>query len=537
MKFAPFALAGLILMATPALTHSPVQAAELETYERKYISFYPSNHPELHLGLAAAMREDLPRFSYYELPDLDMSLEAFTQQVYTYQQEHAGDIAASRETPNLTFGDTVVTWQDTRKIMEAAFVLVPEWQFGPLELKNLHQQNNRGGWYIDLASNLSLKLNVYRIQDGQPQLYTTLNDSWDVTEEISVTQMSGILAELKKSTGGLADPSNPLIQPLILEALKAIPAYAQALQSDPAERMQAAAQKNLSEASYDGLIKTLKQQGAFSLKTQVEKFDTATDRLVVGMPPGETAASLGAWLDQGYRIVEYRLENGQEKAVDVGYAKIRDTQEKALLLQPIIGGRMFELGDQLIEYPQIGLQAHLFAGTAPFGFEDNSQTMFSPQGGLRLEYSLARLLDVSELYGTLSGSAAAPLGITNLSRRPTGVNIDAQALPFTAEIGVMKRWFIRQWMLEAGLQVGLSGGVLLNSGSDDTPTMLSGGGSALVGTGWQVNPDLLIGLQGGWRFSLPGQWRTTTDFGPSTLDLPGLFSNGPILQIYGSYAF
>jgi hypothetical protein len=537
MKFAPLALAGLILMTTPVMTHTPVQAAELETYERKYISFYPSNYPGLHQGLAAAMREDLPRFSYYELPDLDMSLEAFTAQVYAYQQENAGDIAASRETPNLTFGDKVVSWQDTRKVMEAAYVLVPEWQFGPLELKNLHQPSNRSDWYVDLSSKLSLKLAVYRIQDGRPQLYTTLDDNWDVTEELPVSQMGSILAELRNSTGGIADPANPLIQPLILEALKALPGYAQLLQSDPAARMQTAAQESLREASYDGLIKTLKQQGAFSLKTQVEQVDTAADRLVVGMPPGETAASLGAWLDQGYRVVEYRLDNGQEKAVDVGYAKIRDTQEKALLLQPIIGARSFELGDQLIEYPQIGLQAHLFAGTAAFGFEGESQNMFSPQGGLRLEYSLARLLDVSELYGTLSGSAAAPLGLSALNNLPSSVNRDAQALPFTAELGVMKRWFIRQWMLEAGLQVGLSGGVLLNSGSEETPTMLSGGGSALLGTGWQVNPDLLIGLQGGWRFSLPGQWRTTTDFGPSTLAVPGIFSNGPILQVYGSYSF
>ncbi len=528
---------GLVAASNFCLTTTS-RAAEIESYERKYITVYPEDYPQLSRPMLGVLQQELPRFSYYEVSDLNLSLSEFAREVYAYQQQHAGDLAAQKETPDLKFGEKVVTWQDTQKIIESAYVLVPHWEFGALELKNLHQRNNGSSWYVDLVSPLQLTLNIYQINQGQPVLYTQIEKEWDVSEEMSVLNMSSLLDGVKDSTAGLADPMNPLVQPLLLEAIKALPLYNDALNEDPASRMFPYAVKALEEASYADLIKTLKQQGAFSLKTQIENLDTDNDRLKVSLPTGETATSLGAWLDQGYQVIEYQLQNGVEKPVPIGYAKLREFGEQSLSLQPIIGQRDFELGDQLIEYPQTGIQFEILAGTASFGFESQAQSLFNPQVGLRLEYSLASLSGVSELYALGTGSAGLPLGVGGLTDRDrAGVNADALALPFSAEVGLIKRWYVRQWLLEAGLQGGLIGGALLNSGEEGTPTQLGFGATALLGTGWQFNPDFMIGLQGGWRVSVPTEWTVKNDSGTQRLDLPSILSNGPVLQIYANYMF
>lgn len=526
-------------LASPMLLAAmpPARAAELENYERKYISFYPANYAELNLGLISAMQKDLPRFGYQALPELG-SLEDFARAVYAHQQAHAGDLAADREPPDLRYGDKVVSWEETRRIMESAFVLVPEWEFGPLALKNLHRANQSSRWMVDLGAPVTLNLGIYRIQDGQALHYASVKESWDVSQEHPVDNLQGILSEIQKNAGNLVDAANPLVQPLILAALKTQSPFSEMLAEDPARMLRASANQALQEASYANLLKSLRQLGAFSLKTQVESVDKGADQLLVSLPPGESAASLGAWLDQGYKIVEYRREGEHERAVEVGFARVRSRSDQELRLQPILAARDFELGDQLVEYPQTGIQVQLVGGSSAFGFSGLADQPFVPQGGLRLEASLARLSNVSELYAVASGSAGLPLGLRSLPAASLG-NVDpgAAALPVLAEVGIVKRWFLRQWMLEAGIQGGLLAGALFNSGLQNTPASFSLGATALVGTGWQVTPDLLIGLQGGWRYYLPGEWKATDTTGPIRLDLPGLSSNGPVLQAYGSYMF
>lgn len=518
-----------LVFAFASLFCFAASAAELETYTRKYITVYAdgaASQPPLHTALLAEMQRELPRFDYYDMPATGESLARFAQALYAYQQAHAGALAAQRTVPDLRFGSQLVSWAETQKIMESAYVLVPRWHFGALDLQHLHTPAQSRQWYVDLVSVLSLSLDIYQIQGGQAQLYTTLTDQWDVSEALPVGEMLD-----------LADAANLLLQPLLLEALKNQPVYQELLKRDPAQQLGAQAHKVLAEASYAGLIKALKQQRAFGLKTQIESL--GFERLGVSLPPGETALGLGVWLDQGYQIIEYRVEEGAEKgtekAVAVGFGKVREIASTQFVLQPILAQREFELGDQLVEYPQTGIQVEVLGGTAAFGFAGQPSQTFAPQGGVRLAYSLARLWDLSELYVTLSGTVGLPLE-ASMARNDTHAE-SALAVPFTGEVGLIKRWFMRQWMLEVGLQGGILGGALLNTSEENTPTTLSPAGTALVGTGWQVNPDLLIGLQGGWRFSVPGTWQVSNDVGKVNLDLAGLSANGPVFQLYANYMF
>ena len=158
---------------------------------------------------------------------------------------------------------------------------------------------------------------------------------------------------------------------------------------------------------------------------------------------------------------------------------------------------------------------------------------------MRINYNLAQITGVSELYAHLTGSLTAPLGMASLPMSQLGsVSKDAFALPVIGEVGLIKRWYLRQFIFELGAQAGLLGGFLFNSQlNDNVPYTLSPGGTVLAGVGFQLSPDMLIGLQGGWRFFLPDKWTSSSDKGSTNLDLPGLASNGPVAEVYASFMF
>ncbi|MBF2055036.1 MAG: hypothetical protein IGS03_16430 [Candidatus Sericytochromatia bacterium] len=351
--------------------------------------------------------------------------------------------------------------------------------------------------------------------------------------------MASILEGLQ-SGGGLADLENPLVQPLILEALKALPFYQNLLQQPPEQVLRQSAIEELNEASYDSLMQNIKRLDAFLLKNQISVLQPERDWVRITLSPGETAASLGQELDQGFKVMEYRLENDREQAVEIGYVKVRELEPGQVGLQTILARRELELGDQLIEYPQLGYQIDILGGTAAIGLEGQEQDLFAPALGLRGAFSLAKALNISELYGLLSFGISLPLqrnAGNTASFAGQRVSADAMALPLSLEVGLLKRWYLRQWMLELGAQGGVLGGVLLNSGLDDTPVTFSPGLSLLAGTGWQVNPDFAVGLQGGWRFFVPGTWQSGEDSNQVNVNYPGLVSNGPLLQLYANFVF
>ena len=373
-SFLRFILSACLLNLT--WISSSTSAAEIEQYARKYISFFSTNQPSLDQILNQAMQSQLPRFAYQAISVSGQDLQGFSQTLYQYQQDHAGDIAAQKELPNLLFGDQVVSWEQTRRIIDSAFILVPVWHFGELDFKNLRE--DRGSWYVDLASDLKLELQIYQLQQGQARLYTQLESQWEVTDPIQVNDISGIVSSLKNETGGVLSPSNPLIQPLIIEALKSLPAYQVHLQADPVARMAPAAQTLLAKDDFGLLFKTMKQQAAFGLKAQVDSFEN--DRLKVSLPPGETVSSLGAGLDHSYKLIEYQRRDGIETPVTIGFARVRELASQTLELQPIQVMREPEIGDQLLEYPQLGVQFEFLGGTTAIGFDGSAQSSFMPQG-------------------------------------------------------------------------------------------------------------------------------------------------------------
>ncbi|PIQ28493.1 hypothetical protein COW36_13050 [bacterium (Candidatus Blackallbacteria) CG17_big_fil_post_rev_8_21_14_2_50_48_46] len=523
---------------------APTRAAELEEYQRKYISFYQLRPVPYDKYVIQGFQKELPRFDYRLLGTGGRgNLLEFLNLVKKYQLENAGQMAANQENDNVKIGDKVVSWSDTKRIMESAYVFATDWSWGEVDLGHLRRKSkNSNTWLIDLEADLQMKLDIYKLSGSQPELYSQQATSWKISKTYELSNFNEILRIVKEATGDAVDPDNVLVQPLIVEVIKKIPFYAQLLNMNPEASLRAEAEKKLADDGSTGLTTEIKRLNDFILKNQIDSADMAQDQVTVKLSGTETVDTLGIGLDQGFKVIEYRMQNGQEVPVDVGFTKVRELANSQFRLQPIIVGRDYEAGDQMIEYPKTGAGIGFSLGTVPLGFEGQEQNMFVPQASLDIEYSLAQASGVSELYFTFLGGMAMPQQ-ANLSQAtvPTGRSVDAGAsvLPFDLEIGLMKRWYMRQLIFSLGLRGGALAGTLLGSGLDPTPTALGLGGTLLAGLHYQATADMILGLNLGWRYFSNAEFSIAASSGSSTSPVayPAMNSNGPVIQAFLNYAF
>ena len=149
---------------------------------------------------------------------------------------------------------------------------------------------------------------------------------------------------------------------------------------------------------------------------------------------------------------------------EIGWVKVRARAEDHVFSQPIIVGRDFELGDQVVEYPKAGFGINLRGGLSSNG------DILGGGGALDLDFNIGPAFDVSELYFSLTGGYYNGL--------------------ILGELGLQQKWYMRQLIFALA---GRAGGAF---GEDDA----GGGVTGLLGLHWQATPEFVIGLDGGWRF-------------------------------------
>lgn len=571
----------------------PVLAADTEQYQRKYITFFQAEDMPLNAFLIQTFQTGLPRFSYHLLaPSGPTELLTFLQAVKRYQKEHAGELAAKTEADSVQFGDKVVPWSETKRIMDSAYVAAPVWAYSPIVLTgpHHHKEANPPYWAIHAESTLSLTLTMFKLASDVPEQYSQNQQAWSLVREIKIGDTDKLLGMIKEQTGVEINLDDPLQAAAFLEALKQLPGYGDALQkvvsSNPAEYMQGAVQQQVTAASLVSLLTDIKKQPDFVLKGQVTAAEMKENKVTVGFGAKETPASLGVKMDHGYKIIEYRQQGDKEVPVEVGFMKIRQINQQDAQAQPIIVARDFEIGDQYKEYPKTGVQVSIKGGTSSLGLMSvspfptinpltgqpmvESEQMFSPFGELSVEYSLAPLFGVSELYAILNGGAGMVTKPNPMAQIPgqfpgqfptTGVlpGQEPQATVVLGELGVKKKWYFRQLIVSAELRGGMMMGLLQDPALSQTfqqpgfgqPTFgqpgfgqpvqtetlnqSTFGGTLLVGGHYQLTPDWILGLDLGWRFYMNGGALWSGNLGPRQLTY-GLSSNGPVIQLFANYA-
>lgn len=478
-----------LLLAAPSFT-PPVAAApdsQIQRYQRKYISFfYPQDYP-LNEALANAFQRGFPRFDYHLIStSLSMSFDEFLDQTRAYQEKVAGDIAAGREVKDPRFGDKVVSWSETQKIAKSAYVFVPVWKLGEISIDGPYATDTSkplaAAWKIDAKSDASVKMAIWNLAGNSPQKVKTISDSWTVTRNQALTipldqvilaaQQYNRTAATKdqiKLSESLSSTQREGLLKHLRENTRLNQQMSEIEEQDPYTYMMPSAVKSI---GYGSVIGSIQRMDEFLIRAEVDNPDMQKDRVSVKLGEGETAKSLGIGLDSGYKLVEY--VKGESKPREIGYMKIREIDKSTLFGQPIIVGRDFELGDQIVEYPKAGFGINLRGGVNL----DGSFSKLGGGGGIDLDFDIGPAFGVSELYFDLSG------GYFNSY--------------FLIEAGLYKKWYWRQLFFDLGLRAGGSiGDEKLSAG---TPGAGNGfGATGMLGLGFQATPDIAFGIDTGWR--------------------------------------
>lgn len=458
-----------------------IETPTLERYQRKYISFfYPQNYA-LNTKLSESFASDFPRFDYHlTSTSLDVSLPTFLQQARQYQAQHAGEIAAGKTLEDQRFGDKVVSWSETQKIAQSAYVFVPRWHFDAIELDGPYPEdkdNPDRDWYVHAVSDVELNMGLYNLKTPGLTPDHIISDSWEVERKKAI-RISGSL--IRQAAERASTPSHPIDLSKSLDSSEREDVL-EALYKDWRFRNQAAAVKKqipevymMSSAekqiSMGGVIGSVRQLSEFLIRAEITEPNMQTDQITIELGEGETAERLGIRTDAAYKVIEYVTDGQGTQKREVGYMKVRERNDNTLTAQPIIVGRDFELGDQVVEYPQHGFGLNLRGG----GFYNLDPETFGGGIGLDLDFNLGPVTDLSETYFTLSG---AYLAVPN------------QFAGGLLELGLQKKWYFRQLILAAALRAG-------GAFDDD---LRGGGVTGLLGLHWQQTPDFAYGLDAGWR--------------------------------------
>lgn len=500
--------------------------SDINFYQRKYVAFFQRQNTPLNGIIAKWFVQDLPRFGYTLMnTSVDTPLEPFLTEILKFQQNQAGSEAAATEKPDLRFADKLVPWSETKRIMRSNYVFAPYWSFGPIEVKGPFKVQTKDDTYYEVrvTSKLTVDVPILKFTGKSWDTYGEVKQTWDLIRDYRVGGESKSYLEpylpLKK-----VDPS----QEMMPEAL----ALFAKEKAEP------------EKAKLHVLVTDVKKYDDFILRADVKKADMLLQNVLIGFGERETPKALGVNLDDGYKIWEAKLEGEKEILREIGYVRVRNMDEKLAHTQPILVGRDFELGDIVKEYPKTGISQAIRTGTTSLNLGGSGQFpmqsgWFVPQGIFETEYSLGRLIGISEVYQVVSGGLNWPTNYPGVEQ--------VYVMSGFAETGWVKRFYLRQLVFSAGIRAGALIGALINHPGvkEGVPIQSSWGITPTLGLHFQATPDLLLGADIGARI-YPGwglaagekdTWRYEQNGYKSSVTYPQLSSIGPFISIFGTYAF
>lgn len=525
-------------LSQPALAQSFQSAQNSSTPKtRPIVAVLPTRSTPYNNLLLQVLRRDLPD---YEPTLINVSLG----------DDPAAALAAIRAakdagTARIRLGDRELSEIETRWLLESEMLLVADWSYTPLNLSGPHAPTAAdGSWTFRLESDLNLKLDQHRLDSDQAEPLQTLTETIKVGKEIPIPDVANLQRLVQGVSGIEVDINNGLHQAVILDVVRKIPTFQQLMQQDPASYLEAESGQALAASRFANLSAALK-----NLNTP-PKPDTiaSSDGDTITLQPDEEAR-----IDTFYLFQETSKRGSRDVTETIGFGKVRGFEDDKPVLQ-IIGGKDKVTGKEtVVRNSKLGLNVDLRLGTVPLWITGGAQLQgqifaeqfLRPAGQLDLEYNIGQWFGVSELFLTLGGGAALPITMDQFSMTlpppVQGVPVQnplASALGITGELGLLKRWFLGQLIIDAGASGGILYGMLMNSGVNgqfgpENPTTLTFGGTARLGASYQFTPEFIVGLHTGFRYFADGYWLASlgpVGFGP-------LSSWGPILQLNASYTF
>lgn len=436
-------------------------AEELKEYSRKYVSFFlEEENAKYEKLISEGLDLTLSRFDFKFMGKKSdgIKIESFLGAIKDYQKKNAGKIIEEKGKKDLKFGDVVLSLSDTKTIADSAYVFSPKFTFSEITVSKPYtkKENNQEITVVAVESKLICNLQIYKLTGDTPTLYSTVEGTWNLKNEVSPSEGSS------------------------LSKVQANKYFSEIALSKIQDEVDSVKKKMLPISGLGELIKAIKKLDDFILMGQVSEgsdmFNTILD-----FGSQDTPKALGIKMDNSFKV----FEDKDGKSVEIGFLKARQINDKNIFAQSIMSSRNFEMGDQVKEYPQMGLNVVGKLGLSNFTVGNESKMV--PHAILKGEYNIAEWINLSETYATFTSGIGlpinSPLGLWNA----------------VAEIGIEKKLYLGQFVLSGNISGGGMKAFALGSNGNTVETELIYGGTALLGAGWQFNPDLLISLDAGYR--------------------------------------
>lgn len=410
----------LLLAAISLCTTGPLalaQEGDLQRSEKLTLFVYPMKFSQDAKDMPDRDREwarekfretfvtTFERFDYVEMP-AEANLDSFLANADVYMGEHAREFVQFRKQTDGRIGEARVTLKDLMRAVDNGYVFMPvfekaEWR----EPKK--EEKGDPHWFIETS------LEIWHTASREK--ITTLH-----ANSLGLGALVGAFKQI--ATGEIGATGDSKRQEL----------------------------HNNVDGIYEDLKHRVRQMDQFSLKAVA--FNTSLNHFSIDL-----GHDFGVRMDRQYMAWSQDAEGNRTEMN--AWGKVRHVHPNSADLQTLIG-RVGE-GDQVVEFSRIGLNLTVFAGITPFetdGFNEIEGFYFnitntelgytlpsdskSPRAqlGLSLEYDLAPIINVTELYIVLEGSVIPVPGV------------------FTSQGmgGLRKKYYFRRF----GLYWTLKGGVI-----------------------------------------------------------------------------
>jgi len=384
------------------------------------------------------------RFDYIEMPEVN-DLESFLADSKTYIEEHAREIVQKRKEPDGRIREVRVTVDDLKEAVQNGYVFFPEVTHVKKNEKKVKNQKKK-----EITFDVNMHIEVYRAINGE--IIETVAGSTD--------NFGAILGSFRTMATGFAN-------------------------MDGADSDEKKEFRMSIEGVYEEMKVYLRQMGEFQLKAVA--FDTGFNGFNIDL--GKT---MGIRMDRRYKA--WSLDNDGKPNEMLAFGKVRKVNDEYSRVQILIGN--VGEGDQVLEDARFGLNIAPQFMILPYkleGFDDmglfinaqNPGIVFAvPEDtdgsnislGLSLEYNIAWVTNVSELYIVLDG----------------GWIPDTDIMVWNGMFGLRKKVFFRRVGLFGTVKVGGIGVEFLDTDMFDDDDVEDDSDAVTIGVGVDVGAEVLI---------------------------------------------
>jgi len=489
--------------------------AQIESYERKSVSLFQMelagettrDQSRVVFRILQDKLESMGRFDINPIPlrqgvSLERVFEIAKEYAESKQLERAGE---QFELMDEHYKEERITGETLDKIISGAYIIVPE-IVGFSVSKDVEKETDKDGnesWKASVNVNYGLHLEVWNAENQgtfeNPIWKPYLEDEATINATGSTTESFG---------------SNKRAH-------------------SEAENMTNQAFKNSIFLLQFQMGKTLKTFDMFIIKAKVTQRDMNKD--VIKFDFGK---DVGLNKDDPFKVVYYEKDTkGNRKKVSLAYMKVRKVEARESRAQPLIiynpdrikENDLINPGDQVIEYPKLGLNISVRAGYVPYSlsaaldtawmyyYDGNDAFYFQSDqdeisGSASMMFNLA--LDLAQF-----GAASEFYAVTDVS-----LLLNYPMFGGIGEIGFKKKFYKRRLGVFLGINAGavLVGGKIgeVPEGEGGSTFMYSGAeqipvGAAVHLTGWSLglnfngglevllSPEFALTFEGGYRLYMP----------------------------------